>query len=149
MIVQSLDSRPKNRDQFGRTKEQTNNWMNVPGRSGLFTVMLVYSILKLVTIIGYWWHNFDVGDIFRMLVPGTKVTKSYHQKISSPSFVTIIRHHHSSPSSSPSSSMLHRCNQNSVYTQFSRIIDVTLKENIFEEKWADAWLSINIVNVLQ
>ena len=121
MIVQSLDSRPKNRDQFGRTKEQTNNWMNVPGRSGLFTVMLVYSILKLVTIIGYWWHNFDVGDIFRMLVPGTKVTKSYHQKISSPSFVTIIRHHHRHHH--------RRCNQNSVYTQFSRIIDVTPKEN--------------------
>ena len=119
--------------------KQTKNEKKIPGRSWLFTVILVYSTLKLVTIFRYWWHNFDIGGIFWMFVPGSPALKSHKAitKLVTPTqFVSNNRHQH-------------RCNQNSVYRQFSRIIDVTLEENIFEEKWPGAWLSINIVNVLQ
>ena len=81
------------RDQCGRTENRQKTKKKIPGRSWLFTVILVYSTLKLVTIFRYWWHNFDIGGIFWMLVPGqpgTKVTQSYHQHSSSPTFVTNI-----------------------------------------------------------
>ena len=127
------------RDQCGRTENRQKTKKKIPGRSWLFTVILVYSTLKLVTIFRYWWHNFDIGGIFWMFVPGSPALKSHKAitKLVTPTqFVSNNRHQH-------------RCNQNSVYRQFSRIIDVTLEENIFEEKWPGAWLSINIVNVLQ
>ena len=36
----------------------------------------------LVTMFGYWWRNFDIGDIFRMLVTKTVETDTNISKLS-------------------------------------------------------------------
>ena len=71
-----------------------------------FHQKLHFQILTLMTILGCWWQNFDVGDIFGMFVPdanvkrqwmlATKMTKTATNiiQLSPTNSVSNIRHQH-------------------------------------------------------